>query len=108
MNTCLKNINLWTKDELKIATQGKDLTSNFLKNKNVNGISIDTRSIRKNDLFIAIKGKNYDGHKFLAEAIKKGASGVIVSCEDCAIRYDGFFVKNTYIALKNNHNRMII
>ena len=36
----------------------------FLNFKN---ISIDSRTLLKNDLFIAIKGKNFDGHSFLSE-----------------------------------------
>ena len=41
------------------------------KLKNFNGISIDTRTIKKDNLFVAIKGKNNDGNKFLASALKK-------------------------------------
>lgn len=37
-------------------------------------ISIDTRTISKGDLFIPIKGPNFDGRDFIPEAIKKGAS----------------------------------
>ncbi len=37
-------------------------------------ISIDTRTIRKGDLFVPIKGPNFDGRDFIPEAIKKGAS----------------------------------
>ena len=36
----------------------------FLNFKN---ISIDSRTLLKNDLFIAIKGKNFDGHSFLKD-----------------------------------------
>ena len=39
----------------------------------INGITIDSRKIEKNDLFIPIKGENYDGHDFIDDAIKKGA-----------------------------------
>ena len=84
---------LWTKNELIRASKGKDLTTKFLNNKTITGISIDTRSIEQNDLFIAIKGKNYDGHDFIENALEKGASGVVVSCKDCALKYDGLFVK---------------
>ncbi|XP_044573726.1 UDP-N-acetylmuramoyl-tripeptide--D-alanyl-D-alanine ligase-like, partial [Drosophila ananassae] len=42
-------------------------------------ISTDTRSIKKGDLFIALKGKNFDGHNFLHEAFLKGAVAAIVS-----------------------------
>ena len=41
----------------------------FLNFKN---ISIDSRTLLKNDLFIAIKGKNFDGHSFLPEVLNKG------------------------------------
>ncbi len=44
----------------------------------VDGISIDSRSINRGDLFIAIKGDYFDGHSFIGEAINKGAIGAIV------------------------------
>ena len=43
------------------------------------GYSIDSRSLRKGDCFIAIKGQNFDGHQFIEEAIQKGACLLIVS-----------------------------
>ena len=43
------------------------------RNKKINKIEFDSRNIQKNDIFIAIKGNNFDGNDFLAEAIKKGA-----------------------------------
>ena len=45
----------------------------------VKGISTDTRTLLGGDLFIALKGENFDGHSFLEEAFKKGAIGAIVS-----------------------------
>ena len=59
---------LWTKHELISASKGKDLTTKFLNNKKITGISIDTRSIEQNDLFIAIKGKNYE-NRFAAKRL---------------------------------------
>ncbi len=44
---------------------------------NFNGLSTDTRKIQKDNLFLAIKGKNEDGNKFLNEALKKGAGCVV-------------------------------
>ena len=46
--------------------------------KRITGASIDTRSLRKGNIFFAIKGLNTDGHKYLKEAEKKGASIAIV------------------------------
>ena len=44
---------------------------------NAYGISIDTRTLRKGDIFFALAGPNYDGHQFINEAIKKGACVVV-------------------------------
>ena len=43
------------------------------------GVSIDSRRIRAGEVFLAIRGERLDGHDFIAEAIHKGAAGVIVS-----------------------------
>ena len=42
-------------------------------------ISIDSRRIRPGDVFLAIRGNRLDGHDFIAEAVRRGAAGVIVS-----------------------------
>jgi len=42
------------------------------------GVSIDSRSIREGELFVAIKGDRYDGHDFVPDALKKGACGALV------------------------------
>jgi UDP-N-acetylmuramoyl-tripeptide--D-alanyl-D-alanine ligase len=41
--------------------------------------SIDTRTLRPGDVYIAIIGERLDGHRFVADAIRGGASGVVVS-----------------------------
>jgi UDP-N-acetylmuramoyl-tripeptide--D-alanyl-D-alanine ligase len=43
-----------------------------------NNVSIDTRAIRDNDIFIALKGKNFNANDFILEASKKGASICII------------------------------
>ena len=48
---------------------------NFFKFKN---ISIDSRTLLKNDLFIAIEGKNFDAHNFLPEVLKKEVKAVVI------------------------------
>jgi UDP-N-acetylmuramoyl-tripeptide--D-alanyl-D-alanine ligase len=42
------------------------------------GVSIDTRTLRRGELFIAIRGERFDGAKFAAAAIDAGADGVLV------------------------------
>lgn len=47
------------------------------KSAPVKGISIDSRTIRSGYAFVAIKGKSFDGHDFIDEAIKRKATCVI-------------------------------
>ncbi|HOG17208.1 MAG TPA: UDP-N-acetylmuramoyl-tripeptide--D-alanyl-D-alanine ligase [Syntrophales bacterium] len=42
------------------------------------GVSTDTRSIRAGELFVALRGDRFDGHGFLGNAVRAGASGVVV------------------------------
>jgi UDP-N-acetylmuramoyl-tripeptide--D-alanyl-D-alanine ligase len=43
------------------------------------GVSIDTRSLSRGELFFAIAGPNFDGSKFLGQAASKGAAGAVVT-----------------------------
>jgi UDP-N-acetylmuramoyl-tripeptide--D-alanyl-D-alanine ligase len=45
----------------------------------IHGVSTDTRTLNKGDLFVALKGKRFDGHDFLVNAIGGGAAAVMVS-----------------------------
>ncbi len=56
----------------------KNLDEDKKKFLNFRNISIDSRTLFKNDLFIAIKGKNFDGHSFLPEVLNKGVKAVVV------------------------------
>lgn len=67
----------WNTNNIIDATSGTDVNvCNWIHSSN---ISTDTRNIKKGDLFIALKGKNFDGHNFLHEAFLKGAAAAIVS-----------------------------
>ena len=45
------------------------------------GVSTDSRSVKSGDLFIALSGKNFDGHKFVAQAKDRGAVAAMVNQE---------------------------
>jgi UDP-N-acetylmuramoyl-tripeptide--D-alanyl-D-alanine ligase len=45
---------------------------------NCRGFSVDSRTIKKDEVFIALKGASVDGHNFLEVALENGASGLIV------------------------------
>ena len=42
-------------------------------------LSVDTRTLRAGDVFIAFVGNNSDGHEFVVHALQKGAAGVIIN-----------------------------
>jgi UDP-N-acetylmuramoyl-tripeptide--D-alanyl-D-alanine ligase len=42
-------------------------------------VSTDTRSIQSGDLFVALKGENFDGHEYVGQAFEQGAVAVMVS-----------------------------
>ena len=69
----------------------------FLK---CNSVSIDTRKIESNSLFVAIKGDNFDANTFAKEALEKGASYVIIDNENCFIDQRTILVENSLIALQ--------
>lgn len=67
----------WTVQEILDATEGRlcrgDLT------RPVSRISIDSKRLQPGDAFVAIRGERFDGHQFLADAVHRGASCLIVS-----------------------------
>ncbi len=73
-----------------IAQQKQDLV--------IEGVSTDTRNILPTDLFLALEGPNYDGHKFVQQAQEKGAIALILSREvDTQLPY--VLVEDTKLAL---------
>ncbi|MEM7237570.1 MAG: UDP-N-acetylmuramoylalanyl-D-glutamyl-2,6-diaminopimelate--D-alanyl-D-alanine ligase [Pseudomonadota bacterium] len=66
---------LWTRQELTVATGGQAIGPW----EDISGLSIDTRSIAKGELFIALVGENRDGHAFVADALNRGAGAALVS-----------------------------
>ncbi len=47
----------------------------------ISGVSTDSRTIRRGELYIPIKGERFDGHDFIPEATKRGAAAVVSSRE---------------------------
>ena len=71
MNT--SNI-IWSSRDAVKATGGK-----CAGEWNATGLSIDTRTIQKGDLFVALTGENGDGHDYVVKAIEGGAVAAIVT-----------------------------
>jgi len=64
---------LWTSDDANRATGG-DVHPEW----RATGVSINTRTIKPGDVFIAIQGPNVDGHDYVADAFEKGAAAAAV------------------------------
>ena len=65
---------LWSSDDAQAATLGK-----ASKPFAVNGLSIDTRTLKEGDLFVALKGDNRDGHDFVKAAFDAKAGAALVT-----------------------------
>ncbi len=88
---------LWSAKDAAAATGGK-ASADWA----ATGISIDSRTVQKGDLFFAIKGDNSDGHAYVSDAIKKGAVAAVVSQKIDGISDDKLLiVADTFKALQD-------
>lgn len=71
-----KSNTIWTAKEAVQATKGR-----CEGDWSATGVSIDTRTLQKGDLFVALEGENGNGHDYVAQALDKGATAAIVSKE---------------------------
>ena len=65
---------LWTAADARKATGGKE-SRPFA----ATGVSIDSRTVSQNDLFVALVGPRVDGHDYVAAALSKGAAAAVVA-----------------------------
>lgn len=72
----------------------------------VAGVSIDSRSVRAGDLFVALRGENFDGHDYLEQVEDAGAAAALVSL-DGESKLPMIKVRNTQkaLGLLGAHNR---
>ncbi|MBR3247482.1 MAG: UDP-N-acetylmuramoyl-L-alanyl-D-glutamate--2,6-diaminopimelate ligase [Clostridiales bacterium] len=77
---------MFTLEEVKKAVGGRLVSktgvSVFSTSIEISGVSTDTRKIREGELFIALKGDNFNGNDFLGDAVDLGACAVITDDED--------------------------
>lgn len=68
-------------------------------NRPFGNVSIDTRTVERGDLYVALKGESFDGHDFVEVAVQNGVAAVLVHKEvDAAVPY--ILVENTLLALQ--------
>ncbi|ACI98052.1 UDP-N-acetylmuramoylalanyl-D-glutamyl-2,6-diaminopimelate--D-alanyl-D-alanine ligase [Rhodospirillum centenum] len=70
---------LWTAADAAAATNGRHPTGRTPGHWMATGVSIDSRTLRPGDLFVALKGPNFDGHDYVGDALAHGAAAALVS-----------------------------
>ena len=69
-------------EKLTLSQIAQALGSSCDSKTEIDTVCIDTRKIVPGCLFFAIKGENFDGHDFAAQALEKGAAAIVASRED--------------------------
>lgn len=68
--------------EIENTVRGTLFNNDKEHNTIISGISIDSRTLSKGELYIPIKGENFDGHDFIEQAMKKGAIACLTEKEE--------------------------
>jgi UDP-N-acetylmuramoyl-tripeptide--D-alanyl-D-alanine ligase len=68
---------VWAISQVLLATGGRFLSGR--PDQRFRSISTDSRTVGAGDLFLALTGELFDGHEFIGDAVRKGATGIIVS-----------------------------
>ncbi|WP_045386856.1 UDP-N-acetylmuramoyl-tripeptide--D-alanyl-D-alanine ligase [Falsirhodobacter sp. alg1] len=93
----MTNTPLWTSDAAVAATGGETTAA-----WSASGVSIDTRTIAKGDLFVALKAER-DGHGFVQQALEKGAAAALVTHRPEGVAADAplLIVPDVLVALEH-------
>ena len=69
----------WTLDRIAAALADQAVGKLPRGPAQVSGITTDTRRIQKGNVFVALRGERFDGHDYLGDAVRDGASALVVS-----------------------------
>ena len=69
----------WTLDRIAAALADQAVGKLPRGPAELNGITTDTRKIGKGNVFVALRGERFDGHDYLRDAVRDGASALVVS-----------------------------
>ncbi len=75
----LEDVLAGTRGQLEWVAQDRAATVAYTQDVVFEGVEIDSRKIRPGGLFVALKGENTDGHRFINDAIGRGARGVLLT-----------------------------
>lgn len=78
----------------------KVFNADTIGNKTFKGVSIDSREIKPNEFFIAVKGENTNGHKYLRDVFTKGVKVAVVD-RNWFRKNKNEFSNKTFVIVKN-------
>ena len=87
-----------------------DINSLYERFKDSNGVSTDTRKLKKNDFFVALKGEKFNGNKYVEQAFNLGTKYCLVDEKEAVINKQCFLVDDCLTALQqlaNFHRKQI-
>ncbi len=84
---------------------GGSLYRSGTEDRTFSGVSIDSRTINRGELFIAITGERLDGHQYIPQAISKGAAGIIAEYRYPELEHVG--QEAPVVVVENSHEAMI-
>jgi UDP-N-acetylmuramoyl-tripeptide--D-alanyl-D-alanine ligase len=95
------NSTFWNLDRVAAALEDCATVSLPRGTAAIESITTDTRNIMRGQLFVALRGERFDGHDYLEQAVKEGASAVVVSKAPPLNKLDVpvFQVEDTLVAL---------
>jgi len=73
----------------------------YQKYLDTTGISTDTRTLKKGDIFFALRGENFDGNKYARMALDKGASYAVIDDPAAGTGSEFILVENALAALQD-------
>ncbi len=103
-----------TRDDLLAIPHLQALGLEDLKGTPITGVSTDSRAVKRGELFIAIRGAQFDGHNFISRAVDAGAAAIIVDARWAdanatmlvSLRVPRLVVENTVHALGHLAHRV--
>ncbi len=88
----------FTVQQLLEATGGTLYAPSDFGDPVIDGLTIDTRTLKPGMAYVAIRGGTFDGHRFIPDAMEKGA---VLSISDTDVPYPHIRVSNTVLAYQN-------
>ena len=73
---------------------------NIIRDVEITGIAIDSRKVKKGDLFIPFLGENVDGHNYIESAFEKGAAASLSLKDDFESDNNIIYVNDSYEAIQ--------